>query len=77
VYDLGMHPNQASTPMQFDNQPMYHQQSDGLPRFMKNISFSGKHNGICLYLARILRYEEMLNLHGKIYSIYSYESPDF
>ncbi|XP_060597073.1 nuclear pore complex protein Nup155-like [Ruditapes philippinarum] len=51
----GMHPNQASTPMQFDNQPMYHQQSDGLPRFMKNISFSGKHNGICLYLARILR----------------------
>ncbi|KAL4235731.1 hypothetical protein ACF0H5_004123 [Mactra antiquata] len=49
----GMHPTQASTPVPYGHQMPYHQPT--VPGFMQDISFSGKHNGICLYLSRILR----------------------
>ncbi|WAR23622.1 NU155-like protein, partial [Mya arenaria] len=54
----GMHPTQASTPMMYGAQPMYPPMDmtmQGGPGFIQNISFSGKHNGICLFLSRILR----------------------
>ncbi|XP_052257804.1 nuclear pore complex protein Nup155-like [Dreissena polymorpha] len=54
----GMHPNQASTPLMYGNQTMYQHMDmsmSGGPGYMQNITFSGKHNGICLYLSRILR----------------------
>jgi len=61
----GMHPAQASTPMMYGQQHMYPSMDVTMgagPGFMQNVTFSGKHNGICLYLARILRYTWLHNL---------------
>ena len=58
----GMHPAQASTPMMYGQQHMYPSMDVTMgagPGFMQNVTFSGKHNGICLYLARILRYSRL------------------
>lgn len=51
---LGLH--QTSTPAPGMGHPYFHPAMTPGPNITQEIAFSGKYNGICLYLARILRY---------------------
>ncbi|XP_062607131.1 nuclear pore complex protein Nup155-like [Saccostrea cucullata] len=50
---MGLH--QTSTPAPGMGHPYFHPAMTPGPNITQEIAFSGKHNGICLYLARILR----------------------
>ena len=61
-----MQPTRMSTPapgamMHGYGQSMYPTGVASLPGHMQEVIFSGKHNGICIYLSRILRYVKHLN----------------
>ena len=54
----GFNPNQVSTPYQSIGQSVTMQNASaypGLATGSPEVFFSGKHNGLCLYLGRILR----------------------
>lgn len=52
----GLHPSQTSTPAPGMGPGMYyHHPFSPSQNITSDIAFSGKHNGICLYLSRILR----------------------
>ncbi|KAK3089178.1 hypothetical protein FSP39_001520 [Pinctada imbricata] len=52
---MALHPHQTSTPAPGMGHEYYHQVMPQGQNFTQDIIFSGKHNGICLYFARILR----------------------
>ena len=52
----GLHPHQTSTPAPGMGHGYFHPALTQGQNFTQDIIFSGKHNGICLYLARIIRW---------------------